>query len=205
MWGQKMDRMRAKLVTLRGYLRGATMGAIVVLALGTMMISPVGFADDSQTPLTVRVESLGDRTQEAGVKVAITDGVAMIDVTRTPPMGRMRITTEGRWCEGIVLRLRVGGLENLQCDHGEVSVTASVLSHSDHKQLQFRMEGEKQVALDPKDSLWLTITQRDKNGKKLTSLPKVDEGGYFEIRIPAAILAGEPQPLAIDWIDFYRR
>jgi hypothetical protein len=120
-------------------------------------------------------------------------------------MGRMRITTEGKWCEGIVLRLRVGGLENLQCDHGEVSVTASVLSHSDHKQLQFRMEGEKQVALDPKDPLWLEISQRGKDGKKLTSLPKVDAGGYFEIRIPAAMLAAEPQPLAIDWIDFYRR
>jgi hypothetical protein len=200
-----MDRMHAKLVSLRGYFRGATMGAIVVLALGTLMISPAAFADDSKTPLTVRVESLGDRTQEAGIKVAIADGVATIDVTRTPPMGQMRITTEGKWCEGIVLRLRVGGLENLQCDHGEVSVTASVLSHSDHKQLQFRMKGEKQVALDPKDPLWLGISQRDKDGKKLTSLPKVDAGGYFEIRIPAAMLAAEPQPLAIDWIDFYRR
>lgn len=197
--------MHAKLVSLRGYFRGATMGAIVVLAFGRLMISPAAFADDSKTPLTVRVESLGDRTQEAGIKVAIADGVATIDVTRTPPMGRMRITTEGKWCEGIVLRLRVGGLENLQCDHGEVSVTASVLSHSDHKQLQFRMEGEKQVALDPKDPLWLEISQRGKDGKKLTSLPKVDEGGYFEIRIPAAMLAAEPQPLAIDWIDFYRR
>ena len=197
--------MHAKLVSLRGYFRGATMGAIVVLAFGRLMISPAAFADDSKTPLTVRVESLGDRTQEAGIKVAIADGVATIDVTRTPPMGRMRITTEGKWCEGIVLRLRVGGLENLQCDHGEVSVTASVLSHSDHKQLQFRMKGEKQVALDPKDPLWLVISQRDKDGKKVTSLPKVDEGGYFEIRIPAAILAAEPQPLAIDWIDFYRR
>lgn len=197
--------MHAKLVSLRGYFRGATMGAIVVLAFGTLMISPAAFADDSKTPLTVRVESLGDRTQEAGIKVAIADGVATIDVTRTPPMGRMRITTEGKWCEGIVLRLRVGGLENLQCDHGEVSVTASVLSHSDHKQLQFRMKGEKQVALDPKDPLWLEISQRDKDGKKVTSLPKVDEGGYFEIRIPAAMLAAEPQPLAIDWIDFYRR
>lgn len=197
--------MHAKLVSLRGYFRGATMGAIVVLAFGRLMISPAVFADDSKTPLTVRVESLGDRTQEAGIKVAIADGVATIDVTRTPPMGRMRITTEGKWCEGIVLRLRVGGLENLQCDHGEVSVTASVLSHSDHKQLQFRMEGEKQVALDPKDPLWLEISQRGKDGKKLTSLPKVDEGGYFEIRIPAAMLAAEPQPLAIDWIDFYRR
>jgi hypothetical protein len=200
-----MDRMHAKLVSLRGYFRGATMGAIVVLAFGRLMISPAAFADDSKTPLTVRVESLGDRTQEAGIKVAIADGVATIDVTRTPPMGRMRITTEGKWCEGIVLRLRVGGLENLQCDHGEVSVTASVLSHSDHKQLQFRMKGEKQVALDPKDPLWLEISRRDKDGKKLTSLPKVDEGGYFEIRIPAAMLAAEPQPLAIDWIDFYRR
>jgi hypothetical protein len=200
-----MDRMHAKLVSLRGYFRGATMGAIVVLAFGTLMISPAAFADDSKTPLTVRVESLGDRTQEAGIKVAIADGVATIDVTRTPPMGRMRITTEGKWCEGIVLRLRVGGLENLQCDHGEVSVTASVLSHSDHKQLQFRMEGEKQVAMDPKDPLWLEISRRDKDGKKVTSLPKVDEGGYFEIRIPAAMLAAEPQPLAIDWIDFYRR
>jgi len=200
-----MDRMHAKLVSLRGYFRGATMGAIVVLAFGTLMISPAAFADDSKTPLTVRVESLGDRTQEAGINVAIADGVATIDVTRTPPMGRMRITTEGKWCEGIVLRLRVGGLENLQCEHGEVSVMASVLSHSDHKQLQFRMEGEKQVALDPKDPLWLEISQRGKDGKKVTSLPKVDEGGYFEIRIPAAILAGEPQPLAIDWIDFYRR
>ncbi|MFM2003460.1 MAG: hypothetical protein RI963_2886 [Planctomycetota bacterium] len=197
--------MHAKLVSLRGYFRGATMGAIVVLAFGRLMISPAAFADDSKTPLTVRVESLGDRTQEAGIKVAIADGVATIDVTRTPPMGRMRITTEGKWCEGIVLRLRVGGLENLQCDHGEVSVTASVLSHSDHKQLQFRMKGEKQVALDPKDPLWLEISRRDKDGKKLTSLPKVDEGGYFEIRIPAAMLAAEPQPLAIDWIDFYRR
>jgi hypothetical protein len=200
-----MDRMHAKLVSLRGYFKGTTMGAIVVLAFGTLMISPAAFADDSKTPLTVRVESLGDRTQEAGINVAIADGVATIDVTRTPPMGRMRITTEGKWCEGIVLRLRVGGLENLQCDHGEVSVTASVLSHSDHKQLQFRMEGEKQVALDPKDPLWLEISQRGKDGKKLTSLPKVDEGGYFEIRIPAAMLAAEPQPLAIDWIDFYRR
>lgn len=181
------------------------MGTIVALAIGTFMISPAASEDDSKGPLSVRVESLGDRTQESAVKVSIDEGIATIDVTRTPPIGRMRVTTEGEWCEGILLRLRVGGLENLQCDHGKVSVTASVLSHSDHKQLQFRMQGEEQVALDPKDALWLEITRRDKDGKKLTSLPKVDEGGYFEIRIPAAVLAGQPQPLMIDWIDFYRR
>lgn len=199
-----MERTYAKWVPVRGYLRDATMGAIVALAIGTFMILPAADADDSKTPLTVRVESLGGRTQEVAAKVSIDKGIATIDLTRTPPMGRMRITPEGEWCEGIILKLRVAGLENLQCDHGKVSVTASVLSHGDHKQLQFRMEGEEQVALDPKDPLWLEITRRDKDGKKLMTLPKVDDGDYFEIRIPAAMLAGGPEPLLIDWIDFYR-
>jgi len=36
----------------------------------------------------------------------------------------------------------------------------------------------------------------------MTGLP--GKGGYFEIRLPKALLDGQPKSLELGWIDFYR-
>ena len=42
----------------------------------------------------------------------------------------------------------------------------------------------------------------DAAGKPVKGLP--GKGGYFEIRLPKALLEGQPKSLELGWIDFYR-
>jgi hypothetical protein len=43
----------------------------------------------------------------------------------------------------------------------------------------------------------------DAEGKPSDELP--EEGGYFQMELPSALLASEPKSLSIEWIDFYRQ
>ena len=43
----------------------------------------------------------------------------------------------------------------------------------------------------------------DAHGKPANGLP--EKGGYFEIRLPKALLENQPKCLELGWIDFYRR
>jgi hypothetical protein len=44
------------------------------------------------------------------------------------------------------------------------------------------------------------LATKDATGKPIKGLP--DKGGYFEIRLPKALLENHPKSLKLGWIDF---
>lgn len=71
----------------------------------------------------------------------------------------------------------------------------SVLSHSGNtKRLYLTEDGEKQ---EPGTE----IEVFDAAGKPITGLP--DKDGYFEIKLPKALLESQSKSLTLGWIDFY--
>jgi hypothetical protein len=50
---------------------------------------------------------------------------------------------------------------------------------------------------------WVKIAACDARGNAIEGLP--DEGGYFEVQLPAALFEARPKSLTVQWIDFYRQ
>jgi hypothetical protein len=89
-------------------------------------------------------------------------------------------------------------LESLAVSNGKVKLTGSVLSHSGNTKRLYLTEEGKDGEREPGTE----IKVLDAAGKPVKGLP--DKGGYFEIKLPKALLDGGPKSLELGWIDFYR-
>jgi hypothetical protein len=109
---------------------------------------------------------------------------------------------EAEWPSTVVVRLRLRGLEQFTVDNGRTQFIASVRSHSGHRrELSVKRQG-KETLVKPGGEYWTRINVLDANGKPIEGLPGAD--GYFEIVLPAALFEGNPESLALAWVDFYR-
>lgn len=158
------------------------------------------------TEFQVRVTGSAGAQGETEVRLETRDGRSLIDLVNPPTIGRMWVTpgTAG-WPAAIVLRLRLAGLEHLACEVAGQTWESSVQSHGEHARSQWRVKSGTREPLDPQDPRWIGIVARTSDGAVVDGLPKPSDGGYFEITLPPALLAGEPQPIELRWIDFYRR
>ena len=96
----------------------------------------------------------------------------------------------------MTLRLHIGGLESFTASSGKITLTGSVLSHSGNaKHLNMTEDGKERES-------GTEIKVLDAAGKAIKGLP--DKGGYFEIRLPKALLENQSKSLELGWIDFYR-
>ena len=128
---------------------------------------------------------------------------------RTPPSWTFRAGAEsavrrsrwqkGQWPTTVILRLHLGGLESFAVSNGRIKLTGSVLSHSGNTKRLYLTEAGKDEEREPGTE----IKVLDAAGKPIKGLP--DKDGYFEIRLPKALLEGQPKSLELGWIDFYRR
>jgi hypothetical protein len=107
----------------------------------------------------------------------------------------------GTWPEEIILRAYLGGLESLKISTGNVTLAASVLSHSGKVLLHLDRDGKEGPQLGQVSPYWMEIKARDADGKGVSGLPP--QGGWFEMAIPNALLVGARE-LKVSWIDFYR-
>jgi hypothetical protein len=123
-----------------------------------------------------------------------------LDVTSPSGIGGATIgLTKGKWPTTVILRLHLSGLESFAVSNGKVKFTGSVLSHSGNTKRLYLTEDGSEVEREPETE----IKVLDASGKPVTGLP--EKGGYFEIRLPKALLDGQPKSLELGWIDFYRR
>ena len=108
-----------------------------------------------------------------------------------------------RWPDELILRVHLRGLESLTLSSGDVKLAASVLSHGDNQRLLHLWKDGKEGSQLEKDSpYWMDIQPLDAGGKANKGLP--EKGGWFEMKIPKAMLTGQPKTITLEWIDFYR-
>lgn len=180
--------------------------AVLLLITGTTMVTGQEVTGQEPSACQVRVTGSGVEQGETEVRMETRDGRLAIDLVNPPTIGRMWITpgTAG-WPTAVVLRLRLAGLEHFACVAAEQTWEANVLSHGEYARSQWRVKSGTRESLDPQDPLWIGIVARGNDGKTLEGLPKPSAGEYFEITLPPALLGGEPGPIELRWIDFYRR
>ncbi len=109
---------------------------------------------------------------------------------------------DGQWPPKVIVQARLRGLEKFAITSGDVTLSASVLSHSGNQRLlHVWRDGKEGPRLESDSEWWMEIRTFDADGKPITGLPP--EGGYFEMTIPKALL-NEAKEVRLDWIDFFR-
>ena len=81
---------------------------------------------------------------------------------------------------------------------GKIKLAGSVLSHSGNTKRLHLTEEDKERELEPGTE----IRVLDAAGKSIDGLP--GKGGYFEIKLPKALMEGQSNNLELGWIDFFR-
>ncbi|NQU24193.1 MAG: hypothetical protein HQ567_23170 [Candidatus Nealsonbacteria bacterium] len=144
-------------------------------------------------------------TRRADDRVEITqaDDRALVTVRSPRGIGGATLQRTGKaWPGVIVVRLHLRGLESFTVAAGKRKLSASVLSHSGHKRLLHLWEDGKEKKIEPASPYWTQLGIFDARGKPIEKLP--EQGGYFEITLPKALLSGQGGTLTLGWIDFYR-
>ncbi len=123
-----------------------------------------------------------------------------LDVRSPFGIDRATITRVGKeWPRKVVLRLHLKGLESLLVTVDKTAVEWSVSSSS--KKPKFRValrEGRKETSLEEGSPFWT-------EGKVVAEDVKIPlKDGYFEVPVPVKLLEGNPETIAVRWIDFYR-
>ncbi len=139
-----------------------------------------------------------------GAVTATNDDVQTVFTIRDPHgIGSASIRREdGPWPDKVIVRAQLGGLEQFTITSGEVTLAASVLSHSGNQRLlHVRQNGKEGAQLTRESEYWMEIRTLDAAGKDITGLPPA--GGCFEMAIPKALLT-DAKEVRLDWINFYR-
>jgi hypothetical protein len=105
-----------------------------------------------------------------------------------------------KWPEGMIIRLYVNGLENIQISNGKVKLEASVSSQDGRVRLW--KDHKEDVLLDAQSPLWMAIRMVGSDGKLAQTIPL--QNGCFEMRLPRAFFDGNPKAITVNWVDFYR-
>lgn len=130
------------------------------------------------------------------------NGVAMASVRGDIGSASLE-PANGRWPSRVLLRLHLRGLEQLSLCSGDERLALSYLSHSGNPTLLHLWKGNAEgPALQRTSPYWTEVKVFDAAGRSTNGLPP--EGGWFEVEVPLALLR-DGQPLAVDWIDFFRR
>jgi hypothetical protein len=167
-------------------------------------------AVSANEPQARRAESLPLKEQPVFVprkgndRVNVTVGSDSVTYTIASPSGISggKILPKKGWPKRVVVQLRLGGLESFTVSNGRTELRASVLSHSGHRRLLSVVDGGEEKKLAKDSPYWTAIEALDVKGRPVDGLP--DEDGYFQIELPSALFAKQPESLSLSWIDFYR-
>jgi hypothetical protein len=106
---------------------------------------------------------------------------------------------DGGWPETVILRLRLGGLEQFSATGGR----AALRSDRSHSQpLRFSVGGVVRPAPDARSPDWAEIRAIGRHGAPTGEIPL--KGGYFEVKLPRAFFEDDPGSIRAEWVDFYR-
>lgn len=164
--------------------------AICLMAAGAGAASDFAIAcrrDDDRIPVIAEA----DRTV---FEIVSARGIGAASIRRCRP----------QWPATLVLRPRLRGLEQLQITAGGVTLEVSVSSSPPHavRQTVSQPDSQRDKTIDRASRFWAKVRILNAAGRPAGGLP--DEGGCFELELPAALLDGNPAAIDVRWIDFYR-
>lgn len=102
------------------------------------------------------------------------------------------------WPSALVFRLVLRGLESFSVGTGDMLVQWRVPGGGGKGATVTLRRGQRELGLDADSPFFSRVRLVGGRGK----IPL--EGGYFEVPLPAALVAANPARLTVRWIDFYR-
>lgn len=159
---------------------------------------------------------VGIRAEPANAvaKFQLEQGATIVSIVSETGIGRTTLIRTGdTWPQRMRVRLRLRGLESLRMTvgdaavgdaaaggeaDGDTTVEWSVASTRPHDMRTTLFRGKQETPLGKDDPLYaeLRIVSDD------VKIPLAS--GYFEVTVPAKLLAANPRELQLRWIDFYR-
>lgn len=167
-----------------------------LLLLAIMGMANCATARAEQPPLKITTKRDSDQ-------VEIKTKQGRTDVSIRSPRGISQAIirrTRNQWPDEITLQLHLSGLEHFKVSDGKMSLEAAISSQDGRVRLW--RNGQEDSPLDAKHPYWMEIRMIGKHGKPVNTIPLKD--GYFEMRLPQAVLKDNPKTITMNWIDFYR-
>lgn len=154
--------------------------------------------DGGQTSLAVTLQKTED---QASVNIA--DSAAVITVTSESGIGKITIDPAGAPPKKLLLRLHLGGLEELTLARGDTLVRGGI-THRDGQHPSPLLSGryhanQRWKRLGPSDPEYADIKIFSESDKSAVPL----KDGYFQVEVPKMFYA-DGAAFEVRWIDFYR-
>jgi hypothetical protein len=166
-------------------------------AVVTMTFTVVGAGDDSSSFKITPQRPNDTISVKADKKAAL--------FTIHSPFGISQASIERldkTWPDAVALRLHLAGMSRFRAAAGKLTLEAAAGAQNDKLEVRVWKDGNEDAPLDAKSPFWIEIQMFDKDGRRATAIPLKD--GYFEVRLPQAFFADNPQSITLRWIDFYR-
>lgn len=126
------------------------------------------------------------------------DATTVIDITSESGLGKLSIERKSKdWPKQIHVRLHLHGLESFQAARNDGVFEWSIASGGDHGQRMTWRSGREHSKLVPSSSSYTEVKMVGGD-----SIPL--KNGYFEVALPEALFATNPDQISLRWIDFYR-
>ena len=180
------------------FSRGAAAltAAVIMLAASGGLAATSPKADGKKPTVKAVTRNKGDR-----ISIAVEGAAAVLSVHSKRGIGSAKVIRLQKSWPGVTIRFHLRGMESLRISNGKVTLSASVLSHGNHKRLLSRIVDGKEQKVEPGSPYWMEIRIVAGAGGK----PKIPlEDGYFEVRIPKAMLGEDAKSISLRWIDFLR-
>jgi len=173
--------------------------AFFCLSLSLAITSVAAFAAEPSPANKPALEATVGRHHDAALKFAAEGEAIVFDVPKNYEISPGRIKRLGdSWPQIMRVRLHLRGLELFAATAGETTVEWAVSSSEVGIQHSSLRLGEKQMGIE-KESPYYTEVEI------VAANPKVPlDAGYFEITLPAKLLADNPREISLFWVDFYR-
>jgi hypothetical protein len=198
-----------------------------LIAVGILSMTVVQFAQttrQSDAPMLVEFSQSGD--------TSVISSSESGDIHRTVlairserGIGECKVHRESEnWPKGLILRLHLRGLEQIVVCVGDRNWIGSVSSSEGVVRWSYRTEGAMEQPLDSSDPNWCSIgiarLKEPAAGEEPKSAPTqplqkqselskeirvpLEDGEYWEMKLPEIWLKENPGSIRISWIDFYR-
>jgi hypothetical protein len=146
--------------------------------------------------------SVVTRNADDEVSIQYQNGAAQIDIYSPSGIGSAAFALESGVMPGkIILRLHLGGLEQVQLKSPHEAIRASVSSDGTFSVgEQTILSAGTESSLLPGNPLWMEIDVVSAQAEKKIPLKE----GYFEVMIPGTFLQNAGTSFEVEWIDFFR-
>ncbi len=166
----------------------------ICLLIGLLAASGGGIALAQGLPVfEVKTKDPGDR-----VTVTMVGTRAEVDVFSKTGIGTANVEwVSGGRPSGLVLRLRLKGLEELRFTYGGTAIKLSMPRSQESPILESIITAAGEQPIDPGSRFWMSV-ERVEAGKDPAGK------GYFLVTGPQDFLNASLWVFSISWIDFYR-